>query len=108
MQAFAHVPATERPARPESALRALLHRWLVQYNPLYLFSAALVLGGLKSPPPAAALPPAEAELPARVTHAKFGVGRVLRAEGSGDQRRFLVSFDAHGEKVVLARFVVPA
>jgi len=27
-------------------MRALLHRWLVEYNPLYLLSAALVLGGL--------------------------------------------------------------
>ena len=26
--------------------RRLLHRWLVQYNPLYLLSAALVLGGI--------------------------------------------------------------
>jgi len=29
-----------------SPLEALLHRWFVQYNPLYLFSAALVLRGL--------------------------------------------------------------
>ncbi len=29
-----------------SAVRGLLHRWLVEYNPLYLFSAALVLAGL--------------------------------------------------------------
>ncbi len=27
-------------------VRRLLHRWFVQYNPLYLFSAALVLGGV--------------------------------------------------------------
>src|SRR5687768_1606643 len=27
------------------AWSALLHRWFVQYNPLYLVSAALVLGG---------------------------------------------------------------
>lgn len=29
----------------ESALRRLLYRWLVEFNPLYLLSAALVLGG---------------------------------------------------------------
>lgn len=29
-----------------SPLRALLHRWFVEYNPTYLFSAALVLAGL--------------------------------------------------------------
>lgn len=29
-----------------SSRSGLLHRWLVEYNPLYLFSAALVLGGL--------------------------------------------------------------
>jgi hypothetical protein len=26
--------------------RRLLHRWLIEYNPLYLLSAALVLGGV--------------------------------------------------------------
>ena len=26
--------------------RRLLHRWLVEYNPLYLLSATLVLGGM--------------------------------------------------------------
>lgn len=29
-----------------SPLRRLLHRWFVEYNPLYIFSAALVLGGI--------------------------------------------------------------
>ncbi len=29
----------------DSYLRRLLHRWFVEYNPLYLFSAVLVLGG---------------------------------------------------------------
>lgn len=33
--------------KPEDdAVRMLLHRWFVQYNPLYLLSAMLVLGGL--------------------------------------------------------------
>ena len=34
-----HAPAHESPWRP------LLHRWFVEYNPLYLLSATLVLGG---------------------------------------------------------------
>jgi hypothetical protein len=36
-----------REARPrDSATRRLLYRWFVEYNPLYLVSALLVLGGL--------------------------------------------------------------
>ncbi len=31
---------------PPFPVRALLHRWFVEYNPTYLFSAALVLAGL--------------------------------------------------------------
>ena len=31
---------------PERFWRRLLHRWFVEYNPLYLFSASLVLGGI--------------------------------------------------------------
>lgn len=38
------MPST--PARDPDALRRLLHRWFVVYNPLYLVSAALVLVGL--------------------------------------------------------------
>jgi hypothetical protein len=34
------------PVTAPSPLRRLLHRWLVQYNPLYLLSATLVLGGM--------------------------------------------------------------
>jgi hypothetical protein len=30
----------------ESFVRRLLHRWLIEYNPLYLLSAALTLGGV--------------------------------------------------------------
>lgn len=37
-------PPTESPEHP--AWRGLLHRWLVEYNPLYLVSAALVLVGV--------------------------------------------------------------
>lgn len=36
---------TADPIAPDDALRALLHRWFVQYNPVYLASAALVLAG---------------------------------------------------------------
>lgn len=36
--------ASERAHGP--TMRPLLHRWLVEHNPLYLLSAALVLGGL--------------------------------------------------------------
>ncbi|MEM7151774.1 MAG: hypothetical protein AAF799_02985 [Myxococcota bacterium] len=39
------VEAPSPPPSP-SATRRLLHRWLVQYNPLYLLSAALVLVGV--------------------------------------------------------------
>ncbi len=39
--------ATEASAEDARAFwRRLLHRWLVQYNPMYLLSAALVLGGM--------------------------------------------------------------
>lgn len=40
-------PATDTETRPrDSATRRLLYRWFVEYNPLYLVSALLVLGGL--------------------------------------------------------------
>lgn len=32
--------------RARSAWERLIHRWFIEYNPLYLFSAALVLGGV--------------------------------------------------------------
>lgn len=38
--------ASQAPAPPSSFGRRLLHRWFVEYNPLYLVSALLVLGGL--------------------------------------------------------------
>jgi hypothetical protein len=34
------------PDDPASYWRRLLHRWLIEYNPLYLLSATLVLGGM--------------------------------------------------------------
>lgn len=37
---------TDLPAAPRTPTEALLHRWLVEYNPLYLLSAALVLAGM--------------------------------------------------------------
>jgi len=44
METFTTTPLKTHAGQP--ALRLLLHRWLVEYNPLYLLSAALVLGGL--------------------------------------------------------------
>lgn len=51
-----HTAAVAEPSSPAQAVQAappdpwsaarLLHRWLVEYNPVYLLSAALVLGGL--------------------------------------------------------------
>jgi len=39
-------PSTNESSADNAFWRRLLHRWLVQYNPLYLLSAALVLGGV--------------------------------------------------------------
>ncbi len=47
MQEFAGETDGIAPASAEGTrLNALLHRWLVEYNPMYLLSAALVFGGL--------------------------------------------------------------
>lgn len=46
--------------------------------------------------------------PSTVHHKKFGLGRVLNAEGQGDQRKLTIEFDEHGTKTLLARFVSPA
>ncbi|RLB51141.1 MAG: hypothetical protein DRJ42_17430 [Deltaproteobacteria bacterium] len=47
MQEFAGETEGVPPAPSEGTrLNALLHRWLVEYNPMYLLSAALVFGGL--------------------------------------------------------------
>ncbi len=40
----------------------------------------------------------------RVSHAKFGLGTVLRVEGSGAERKAIVHFDQHGEKQMMLRF----
>jgi hypothetical protein len=45
VHALQHVRSMELPAN-ETYGRRLLHRWLVEYNPLYLLSATLVLGGM--------------------------------------------------------------
>jgi len=42
MNSHARPPSRNAP----SPLQRLLHRWLVEYNPLYLLSATLVLGGM--------------------------------------------------------------
>ena len=41
----------------------------------------------------------------RVQHAKFGVGRVLRATGAGPDRKLEIDFGAGGVRTILARFV---
>jgi DNA helicase-2/ATP-dependent DNA helicase PcrA len=41
---------------------------------------------------------------ARVRHPLFGVGTVLRADGSGDDLKLTVSFPAVGTKRLVARF----
>jgi hypothetical protein len=53
VQALHHVGAMELPANDtahrtahDTYFRRLMHRWLVEYNPLYLLSATLVLGGM--------------------------------------------------------------
>jgi hypothetical protein len=39
-------PAPQTETSPNAWWRTLLHRWLIEYNPLYLLSAALVLTGV--------------------------------------------------------------
>ncbi len=41
----------------------------------------------------------------RVEHARFGVGRVLRATGDGETRKLEIDFGAAGVRTILARFV---
>lgn len=41
----------------------------------------------------------------QVEHAKFGVGRVLRAIGDGDTRKLDIDFGPAGVRTILARFV---
>lgn len=40
----------------------------------------------------------------RVSHAKFGLGKVLNIEGSADSRKALIFFDTVGEKQLLLKF----
>lgn len=40
-----------------------------------------------------------------VSHASFGVGRVVKADGSGRDTKLLINFERVGLKTVLARFV---
>jgi len=41
---------------------------------------------------------------ARVKHAKYGTGVVLRAEGAGDDAKLTVSFPGYGQKKFIAKF----
>ena len=43
-----------------------------------------------------------------VSHATFGVGRVIEARGRGKSRKLLIDFTSVGLKTVLERFVEPA
>ncbi len=40
----------------------------------------------------------------RVRHASLGIGRILQIEGSGDDMRLIVYFDAKGRKKLLAKY----
>jgi ATP-dependent DNA helicase UvrD/PcrA len=57
---------------------------------------------VESPAPAGALPALRAGM--RVRHPLFGVGTVLRAEGSGDDARLTVAFASVGAKRLVARY----
>ena len=52
--------------------------------------------------------PADAQGPfrvgARVKHAKYGTGVVLRSEGAGDDAKLTVSFPGYGQKKFVAKF----
>ena len=39
------VPAATPPSERDAFFQRLFYRWFIQYNPLYLVSAALVLAG---------------------------------------------------------------
>jgi DNA helicase-2/ATP-dependent DNA helicase PcrA len=41
---------------------------------------------------------------ARVRHAKYGNGVVLRSEGAGDDAKLTVSFPGYGQKKFVAKF----
>jgi hypothetical protein len=50
----------------------------------------------------------ELRVGAVVSHAAFGVGRVIQATGRGKSRKLLIDFASVGLKTVLERFVEPA
>ena len=39
-----------------------------------------------------------------VSHAKFGVGKVLSVEGEGDSRKAMIFFDNVGQKLLVLKF----
>jgi hypothetical protein len=41
---------------------------------------------------------------ARVRHEKYGVGAVLRVEGSGEDAKLTVSFPGYGQKKFIAKY----
>lgn len=49
-------------------------------------------------------PDAQYRIGARVRHAKYGSGVVLRVEGAGDDAKLTVSFPGYGQKKFVARF----
>jgi hypothetical protein len=40
-----------------------------------------------------------------VTHASFGAGRVIAADGEGAEAKLTIRFERSGEKRIIARFV---
>jgi DNA helicase II / ATP-dependent DNA helicase PcrA len=62
--------------------------------------------GDKSSPtlPGASAPRLGFRVGARVRHAKYGMGVVLRSEGAGDDAKLTVSFPGYGQKKFVARF----
>ncbi|GAB5464966.1 MAG: UvrD-helicase domain-containing protein [Candidatus Kapaibacteriales bacterium] len=40
----------------------------------------------------------------RVTHSKFGEGKLIEISGSGDQQKVTVNFDNHGKKNMISKF----
>ena len=61
---------------------------------------------VRKPPPDRPQPKSGGELRAgvRVRHAKYGVGLVLRTEGSGDEAKLTVSFPGYGQKKFVAKY----
>jgi ATP-dependent DNA helicase UvrD/PcrA len=49
-------------------------------------------------------PPGQFRVGARVKHAKYGTGVVLRSEGAGDDAKLTVSFPGYGQKKFIAKF----